>query len=275
MASVSARSFTVEEAGRFAGGINDPARLVSAYAGVSVGNVQNNAIIVRGNAPQGVSWRLEGVEIPTPHHFAGANVTGGCFFTLFSSHMLANSDFFTGAFPAEYGNATAAVFDMKFRNGNAERYEHAFQAGVMGIDVASEGPISRSAGSSYLFNYRYSTMGLLHDLRLVPSNQQFRYQDLAFKLNFPTRNAGTFSLWGMGGIDNSTAPAETDSTLWELDYHRASMQWGLYMGSAGLSHKIVVSDRSYLHSHAAFSGSVNDMESDRLDDALRPQPTCG
>ena len=90
MAAVSARSFTVEEAGRYAGGINDPARLVSAYAGVSVGNVQNNSIIVRGNAPQGVSWRLEGVEIPTPHHFAGANVTGGGFFTLFSSQMLAN-----------------------------------------------------------------------------------------------------------------------------------------------------------------------------------------
>lgn len=105
--------------------------------------------------------------------------------------MLANSDFFTGAFPAEYGNATAAVFDMKFRNGNPDRHEHTFQAGVLGIDVSSEGPLSKRTGSSYLFNYRYSTMGLLHDLYLLPSDQQFRYQDLSFKLNFPTRKAGT------------------------------------------------------------------------------------
>ena len=272
MAAVSARSFTVEEAGRYAGGINDPARLVSAFAGVSVGNVQNNSIIVRGNAPQGVSWRLEGVEIPTPHHFAGANVTGGGFFTLFSSQMLANSDFFTGAFPAEYGNATAAVFDMKLRNGNPDRHEHAFQAGVLGIDLSSEGPLSKRTGSSYLFNYRYSTMGLLHDLHLLPSDQQFRYQDLSFKLNFPTRKVGTFSLWCMGGVDHSLAPAETDSTLWELDYHRASMKWDLYMGSVGLSHKIILSQNGYLHSNATFSGSVSDMETDRLDDDLQAHP---
>lgn len=272
MAAVSARSFTVEEAGRYAGGIHDPARLVSAFAGVSVGNVQNNAIIVRGNAPQGVSWRLEGVEIPTPHHFAGANVTGGGFFTLFSSQMLANSDFFTGAFPAEYGNATAAVFDMKFRNGNNNKSEHAIQVGVLGIDISSEGPISKKNGSSYLFNYRYSTMGLLHDLKLLPSDQLFKYQDLSFKFNFPTRKAGTFSLWGIGGIDRSTSPAEKDSTLWELDYHRVEMKWDMYMGSVGLSHKINVGENSYLQTNATFSGSLNDMHADRLDDALKPHP---
>ncbi|MDD4776994.1 MAG: TonB-dependent receptor [Fermentimonas sp.] len=272
MALISARTFTVEEAGRYAGGINDPARLVSAFAGVSVGNVQNNSIIVRGNAPQGVSWRLEGVEIPTPHHFAGANVTGGGFFTLFSSQMLANSDFFTGAFPAEYGNATAAVFDMKFRNGNRDKHEHSAQIGVLGIDISSEGPISRKNGSSYLFNYRYSTMGLLHDLKILPSDQLFKYQDLSFKFNFPTRKAGTFSLWGIGGIDKSTAPAENDSTLWELDYHRLGMNWDMYMGSVGLSHKIILNEKSYLHSNASFSGSVNDLNSDRLDNELTLQP---
>lgn len=187
MAMVSARSFTVEETGRYAGGINDPARLVSAYAGVSVGNVQNNSIIVRGNAPHGVSWRLEGVEIPTPHHFAGANVTGGGFLTLFSSQMLANSDFFTGAFPAEYGNALAAVFDMKLRNGNSERFEHTAQVGVKGVDISSEGPISKKNRSSYLFNYRYSTFGLLSDLKLLPSDQQSDTRTCRSSLIFPLK----------------------------------------------------------------------------------------
>ena len=123
--------------------MDDPARMASAFAGVAVGNVQDNSIIIRGNSPKGVLWTLEGVEIPNPSHFAGANVAGGGFTTLFSNHLLANSDFFTGAFPAEYGNALAGVFDIKLRNGNNEEREYAFQAGVMGIDFAAEGPFKK------------------------------------------------------------------------------------------------------------------------------------
>jgi len=145
MATVSSRSFSVEETRRYAGGLDDPARLVSAYAGVAVGNVQDNAIIVRGNSPKGISWRVEGVEIPTPHHLAGGNVTGGGLVTLFSSQMLANSDFHTSAFPAEYGNALAGVFDMNLRSGNSDKHERTFQVGTMGLDFASEGPLSSSS----------------------------------------------------------------------------------------------------------------------------------
>ena len=182
MANVSARSFTVEETRRYAGGLDDPARLVSAFSGVTTGSLQDNSIIVRGNAPQGVAWRLEGIEIPTPHHFAGANVTGGGMVTLFSSQVMANSDFYTAAFPAEYGNALAAVFDMKLRNGNSDKHEHTAQIGLLGIDIASEGPFSKKSDASYLFNYRYSTFGLLADMKLIDTEQIFKYQDLSFKL---------------------------------------------------------------------------------------------
>ena len=143
MATISARTFSAEETHRYAGGMDDPARMASAFAGVAVGNVQDNSIIIRGNSPKGVLWTLEGVEIPNPSHFAGANVAGGGFTTLFSNHLLANSDFFTGAFPAEYGNALAGVFDIKLRNGNNEEREYAFQAGVMGIVFAAEGPFKK------------------------------------------------------------------------------------------------------------------------------------
>src|SRR5690606_4690724 len=140
-ATVSARSFSVEETRRYAGGLDDPARMASAFAGVSTGGgIQENALIIRGNAPKGVQFRLEGVEIPNPSHFANMAVAGGGGVTLFSSQLLDNSDFFTGAFPAEYGNALAGVFDMSFRRGNASRREHALQLGILGIDVASEGP---------------------------------------------------------------------------------------------------------------------------------------
>lgn len=272
MANVSARSFSVEETRRYAGGIDDPARLVSAFSGVTTGNLQDNSIIVRGNAPQGVAWRLEGIEIPTPHHFAGANVTGGGMVTLFSSQVMANSDFYTGAFPAEYGDALAAVFDMKLRSGNPDKHEHAVQVGLLGVDVASEGPFSKKSDASYLFNYRYSTFGLLADLKILDTEQLFKYQDLSFKINIPTKRAGVFSLWGIGGVDNATEGVEKDSDKWEVDFDRITFTWNTKLGTTGFNHKIITGTNTYIHSTAAISGVQNKMITQYVNDDLSLQP---
>lgn len=272
MASISARSFTVEETRRYAGGLDDPARMASAFAGVTVGNIQDNAIIIRGNSPKGVSWRLEGVEIPNPNHFAGGNVAGGGVVTVFSSQLLSNSDFYTGAFPSEYGNALAGVFDMKFRNGNSEKHESTFQAGIMGIDFSSEGPFKNGGNSSYLFNYRYSTLGLLSSMGLIPSEQIPKYQDLSFKLYFPTKRAGIFSIWGIGAFDMNKEPEEADSSKWKVDWDRVNYDWGLSMGAIGLTHKLMLSNNTYINTTIAASGSSNKMNGDRIDDALMLRP---
>ena len=266
MATVSARTFSVEETQRYAGGLSDPARLASAFAGVSTGNLQDNSIVVRGNAPQGVQWRLEGVEIPSPQHFSGGNVIGGGLVTLFSNQVIGNSDFLTGAFPAEYGNALAAVFDVKMRTGNTSRYEHTAQVGILGIDFASEGPLSRAKGSSYLFNYRYSTLGLLSDLKINKTGQRIKYQDLSFKLNFPTEKAGTFSLWGIGGIDNTHKDALSAPADWKTDIDRVNNNWDTYVGTMGLRHQITAGERSFVESHLAFSGTDDRISTDYLSD---------
>lgn len=266
MATVSARTFSVEETQRYAGGLSDPARLASAFAGVSTGNLQDNSIVVRGNAPQGVQWRLEGVEIPSPQHFSGGNVIGGGLVTLFSNQVIGNSDFLTGAFPAEYGNALAAVFDVKMRTGNTSCYEHTAQVGVLGIDFASEGSLSRAKGSSYLFNYRYSTLGLLSDLKINKTGQRIKYQDLSFKLNFPTEKAGTFSLWGIGGIDNTHKDALSAPTDWKTDIDRVNNNWDTYVGTVGLRHQITAGERSFVESHLAFSGTDDLISTDYLSD---------
>ena len=266
MATVSARTFSVEETQRYAGGLSDPARLASAFAGVSTGNLQDNSIVVRGNAPQGVQWRLEGVEIPSPQHFSGGNVIGGGLVTLFSNQVIGNSDFLTGAFPAEYGNALAAVFDVKMRTGNTSRYEHTAQVGVLGLDFASEGPLSRAKGSSYLFNYRYSTLGLLSDLKINKTGQRIKYQDLSFKLNFPTEKAGTFSLWGIGGIDNTHKDALKTPADWKTDIDRVNNNWDTYVGTIGLRHQITAGERSFVESHLAFSGTDDRISTDYLSD---------
>ncbi|MCD4665273.1 MAG: TonB-dependent receptor, partial [Bacteroidales bacterium] len=266
MTTVSARTFSVEDTRRYAGAMDDPARMASSFAGVTVGNIQDNAIIIRGNSPKNVLWRLEGVEIPNPNHFAGGNVAGGGFVTIFSSQMLANSDFFTGAFPAEYGNATAGVFDMKLRPGNNEEREYTFQAGLLGIDFSAEGPFIKGKKASYLINYRFSTFSLIAPF--IPSEQIPRYQDLSFKFNFPTKKAGTFSLWSIGAKDVNTEPNELDSTKWEYDWDRVNYEWNLDMGVVGLTHKIVLGKSTFWNTSAVLSGLSNRMDQRRLDDDL-------
>jgi hypothetical protein len=160
MALVSSRSFTVEETKRYAASVNDPSRMALSFAGVSNNEDSNNEIVIRGNSPKGLLWKVEGVEVPNPNHFGEEGASGGGI-SILSVNMLSNSDFLTGAFPAEYGNASSGVFDIRLRNGNNEKKEYALQAGFLGIDFAAEGPFSTKSRASYLVNYRYSTLALL------------------------------------------------------------------------------------------------------------------
>ncbi len=270
MASISARSFSVEETRRYAGGLDDPARLASSFAGVTMGSITDNGIVIRGNSAKGVSWRLEGVDIPNPNHFAGATVAGGGIVTVFSSQMLANSDFFTGAFPAEYGNAMAGIFDMKFRNGNNDKREYTAQIGLLGIDLSSEGPFKKGSKATYLFNYRYSTFGILK--ALLPPNMGIpEYQDISFKFNFPT-NRGGFSLWGIGSSDNWLKNQVTDSTKWNSADDRRFFDWNLKMGAAGISYRHRLGENTYINSTIAGSGTLNAMDEKRYDNTMIARP---
>ena len=202
MATVSARTFSVEETNRYAGSRSDPARMASNFAGVQGTDDSRNDIVIRGNSPMGLLWRLEGVDIPNPNHFAVAGSTGGPV-SIINSKTLENSDFFTGAFPAEYGNCNAGVFDLKMRNGNNEKHEFTGQFGFLGTELAAEGPISKLTGSSYLFSYRYSTLKLFDALNIsIGTDAVPNYQDGAFKLNFPGQKGSNFSIFGIAGKSN-------------------------------------------------------------------------
>jgi hypothetical protein len=270
MASISARSFSVEETQRYAGGVDDPARMASAFAGITSGNLQDNAIVIRGNSPKGVSWRLEGADIPNPNHFPGANMAGGGIVTVFSSQMLTNSDFYNGAFPAEYGNALAGVFDIKFRTGNSEKREHTVQLGVLGIDIASEGPFKTGRKANFLFNYRYSTLGLLQPLLPAHSGLPV-YQDLSFKLNFPNK-FGSISVWGIGALDNMQKGMMSDSSKWENENSRSSLDWKLSMGALGITNKLFLGNQTCINTTVAASGTLNLMDMKRFDNDMVARP---
>ncbi|HEX7847899.1 MAG TPA: carboxypeptidase-like regulatory domain-containing protein [Chitinophagaceae bacterium] len=271
MAVASARMFSVEEANRYAGGFDDYARLAASFPGVA-SNVGNNGIIIRGNSPRLLQWKMEGVEIPNPNHFADLASFGAGGLTGLSSQLLDNSDFLTGAFPAEYSNTLAGVFDMNMRKGNHEKKETTLQLGLLGIDVATEGPFKKEKQSSYLFNYRYSTLGLLKSI--MPDDAGgTTYQDLSFKLNFPTKRSGVFSVWGIGLIDKSGAEAEKDQTKWEYLQDKEKQDVSQYMGALGISHRYFFNKRT--HIKTTLAGTINgiDMVTDRMNNQheLLPQ----
>lgn len=257
MAMVSARSFNVEESRRYAGSADDPLRAVSNFAGVaSSPDVNSNQIVIRGNSPKGVLWRVDGVDIPNPNHYAYVGNSGGGI-TMFSSQVLNNSDFYTAAFPAQYGNALSGVFDMRFRSGNNEHREYAVQVGIQGLDVSAEGPFSKKSGSSYLFNYRYSILAFLQLIDPSMKNKIPQYQDLSFKLYFPTKKAGTFSLIGIGGISRSSGVPVEDTTQWTKLEDRTQSMLNNNMGAVALIHTINLTRRTLLNS--SLSATYNDI----------------
>lgn len=270
MAINSARQLSMEEASRYAGGFDDPARLASSFAGVT-GSLGDNAIIIRGNAPKGMLWQMDGVAIPTPSHFANVAVIGGGGITALSTYMIADSDFYTGAFPAEYGDALSGVLDLNLRNGNNQQYEHAFRIGTIGVDAASEGPIGEG-GASYLFNYRISTFSLIAPL-LPDDAGTITYQNLSFKVNIPTQKAGTFSVWGIGANDQSGQVAEDSPDDWTYNQDREEAESPTRFGAMALSHKLLIGEKAFLRTDFAATGNGFKSESERYtDDASRLYP---
>jgi hypothetical protein len=270
MATLSARTFSVEETSRYAGGLDDPARLASAFAGVTTTQTTNNAIIIRGNSPRGVLWRFEGVDVPAAFHFPNVDFVGGGGYTVLSNQMLRNSDFYTGAFPAEYGNAVSGVFDIKMRSGNAEKREFTAGIGTSGIDISAEGPFVKGKNSTYLFNYRYSTLALLGKLTDFPNLPTF--QDLTFKLDFPTSNLGTFSFWAMAADDKNKKEADSDTLNWKTDYDRTGQDYFNRFGAIGLSHRISFGASTYLHTTLSADGMRYGMDKEEytFDSQLLP-----
>ena len=259
LVTVSARNFQAEETSRYAGSRGDPSKMVSNYAGVSSGNDAQNNIIVRGNSPLGVLWRLEGVDIPNPNHFSSQGATGGPV-SMLNNNQLGNCDFLTGAFPAEYGNKTAAVFDLKLRNGNNEKREFTGQIGVNGLELGAEGPISKKQGSSYIINYRYSTLEVFNKLGInfgVSASPQ--YQDLSYKINIPTVKAGIFAFWGIGGISTiSLLDSKQKKDDWSFTSKGQDLIFKTGMGASGISHTYFF--KSNISGKLSLSASASDFD---------------
>jgi len=257
----SARRLDPEELQYHAATANDPGRLVMGFPGVQPSRDSRSDIIIRGNSSAGLLWRLEGIDIPNPNHFARRGSSGGGI-TIFSASLLGSSDFSTGAFPAEYGNAFSGVFDMRFRNGNMFKREHTFRAGLLGLDLATEGPI-KEGKSSYLANFRYSTLGILNaaGIHLVGPRTDNNFQDFSFKIHHKGKKS-QFSFWGIGG--NSREIFNPEEMPWTTYSDYTSYRFVTQMGVLGASYSYLIDDKSYIQFHAGIMGQRIDVQDDTL-----------
>lgn len=271
MATLSAFEFNAEDTRRFAGSRNDIARMASNFAGVNSVNDGRNDIIIRGNSPLGLLWRLEGIDIPNPNHFGSLGATGGPVGML-NNNVIGQSAFYTGAFPAQFGNATAGAFDLTLRNGNSAKKEFTAQVGFNGLELGAEGPFSKKSKASYLIYYRYSIPGLISSLGLdvgaggaVPA-----YQDISMKVEMPTKKAGQFSLFALGGSSNIDFKGELKDTsnFYNDPYH--NLYNAAKMGVIGLKHTYFFNSSSSTVFTLGATGSQVLTRQDSLDDARIP-----
>ncbi len=254
MSVVSTRTFSVEETQKFAAAVNDPARMATSFAGVVGADDGGNSIVIRGNSPTGMLWRMEGIDIPSPNHFASFNASGGGV-SILSAQLMSNSDFMTGAFSAEYGNALSGVFDIKLRKGNAQKREYTLQAGFLGIDFAAEGPLSKKGGS-FLVNYRYSTLGILNKIGINVGTGSNTFQDLSFNVHLPKYKSGQWSVFGFSGLSDSRQNAQKDSSLWKSQSDRSNFIYVTNTTAIGATHLLNIGKKTSLKNVLLFSNAT-------------------
>lgn len=259
MAAISARQFNTEEVMRYSGGRSDVAKLVANFAGVAANNDARNDIVIRGNSPTGVLWRLEGAPIPNPNHFSTLGTTGGPVSAL-NPNLIANSDFLTGAFAAEYGNALAGVFDINLRTGNKDRFEFMTQVGAFtGLEAMVEGPLNKKKNGSFVVAYRHSFVEVADAVGLeFGTNALPRYKDLTFNVDLGSSKAGKFSVFGIGAASSiNFLGAEIDTTDLFANPNQNAYNKSKF-GIIGLKHNVLLNDHAYIRTvlSASYSGTT-------------------
>lgn len=270
MAVVSSLTLRPADALRFAGGYYDPSRMVNSFAGITTANNDySNEIVIRGNSPRGMLWRLEGIEIPNPNHFSTGQGSSGGAYSAISSNSLESFGFYTGAFPAEYGNAISGVMDLELRKGNNERGEYAFQTGMIGAEASAEGPLSGKHGASFIVNTRYIDFRILRDLGLIgmeEANIAPRTSDLVLNVSLPAGRAGNFNVFGIYGTSTDGIEAEKDYKLWRSESDRWEEIENENVIIAGMKHTISLPDKkTYIRTTIAFTSQEEDFREGYID----------
>jgi hypothetical protein len=260
------RSISVEQTQRYASVNEDVARMAQTFPGVTFVNDGVNHISVNGHTPNAILWRLEGIDILNPNHLSNGGTISdkpsqsGGGILMMSAQVLDNTKFSTAPFNAEVGNVLGGVFDLYFRKGNAKEHGFTAQVGLIGIDLSCEGPLNKNKNSSYLFNYRYSTVGILSAMGVDFGGEKISFQDFSFNVNFPLKKAGELNVFGVGGINSDNFTGKADSTEWETEKDKLNIDFKSKMGTVGVAHKIPLGKNMFWKNVIAVSALETERE---------------
>ena len=259
-------SISIEKTMRVAANFYDPVRMLTSYPGVVAANDQSNSISAKGYSPNGLLWRLQGLDIVNPNHLANAGtlsdkpVANGGGVNVLSAQLLDKTDFYSGALPVQYGNALSGVIDMSLRSGNKNKMEFIGQASLLGLDIAAEGPVSKNKKTSFLANYRYSTVGLLSALGVDLGDEVINFQDLSFHVNSDQKHGGNLSVFGFYGLSsNKFVHKPVDE--WEGDKDRYDIDYGGTVFGVGFTESLRAGKKISITFGSATSGQGQDRTS--------------
>jgi hypothetical protein len=262
----------VEQSLRWPATFYDPSRLVAAFPGVTQVDDGTNHLSIRGNSPNSTAYTLEGAEIVNPNHLMNGGtpsdlptLSGGGE-SILSAQVLGTSQLLDGMLPISKDNALGGILDMHLRDGNTKEQEWTLQAGLLGIDASTEGPIGHGGRASYLVNYRYSTVGLLSSMGIDLGDEVTNFQDLSFNVTLPVGKRGEAHLFGLGGLSSNDFDAVHDTTQWEVDKDSKNIHYTGTTGAVGGSIRVPLGGQSSFSSTIALSGTDQRRTEDDLDD---------
>jgi len=227
---LSALTVGVQEIEKTAGANRDVSKVIQTLPGVGVTDPNRNDLIVRGGGPSENVFYLDGIEIPVINHFATQGSSGGTV-GIINPDFVRNINFYTGAFPADKGNALSSVMDIRQKDGSKDRLHTKLSVGASDAALTLDGPLGKnttfivSARQSYL-QFLFAAIGL----PFLPTYNDFQ---LKLKTRIDEKNEITFI--GIGAIDNDALNTgiknPTESQAYLLAYLPTYVQWNYTVGA--------------------------------------------
>ncbi len=250
---LSLRTIGSTEIKRNPGGNRDISKVIQSLPGVSSPVGFRNDIIIRGGAPNENRFYIDGVEIPNINHFATQGSSGGPV-GLINVDFIKEVDFYSGAFPANRGNALSSVFEFKQKDGSADKHNATLTIGSSDYAATLEGPIGKK--TTFISSYRYSYLqGLfkLLGLSFLPS-----YQDFQFKVRTKFNPKNELTIIGLGAIDRFKLNLDAEKTelnLYDLANIPINSQDDYTIGATYKNYRskgysLLVLSRNYLNNKA-------------------------
>ena len=254
---ISSRVIGLQEIEKSPGANRDISKVVNSFPGVAsaVGNGYRNDLLVRGGGPSENRFYLDGVEIPNINHFSTQGASGGPV-GIIDADFIREVNFYTGAFPANRGNALSSVLDFKLLDGNTEKRTVKATVGASEVSLTSNGYITKNKKTTYLVSVRQSYLQLLFkvlDMPFLP-----RYTDAQFKIKTRFSQAHELTWIGLGAIDNMKLNTDTDpkdeSKQYLLNYLPVIKQQTYTLGAvykhyAGRHTQTLVLSRSFMNNN--------------------------